>query len=449
MQISIDLCGFTGGQADTLRKGIGKKDPKVLAKLKNDFIEGAVRHGKADRRAMERFWTQIEEFASYAFNKVHSACYALIAYQTAYLKANYPDAFMAALMTSDYDNIDRLAIEITECKHMGIEVLPPDINESFHEFGVVPGKNQIRFGLDAIKNVGHGAVEEILRARKTLGGRFESIESFCKRVDVHTVNRKALESLIKSGAFDCLGERSSLLNNIENILSLAGRLQKESLSGQVGLFGGSSDGVASLRMRWDEGAVTYSQNVQLAWERDLLGIYLSRHPLEQYEAILSEQVQPVGALSPDIDGQNVTIGGSVIAAREITTKNGSKMAFIKLADLSGEIELIVFPKLYEKHANLWLRDNVIIAEGKLSTRDRRSDSPSDEWRVLVEKAKIITVEAAENYKPTGIKRSDNRPAKKTFKSNSRRSEIEKTLKQRLFIRLENSSDQSGGLLQQE
>ncbi len=428
MQISKEMCGFSGGQSDTLRKAIGKKNPIVMAKLKKDFIEGAVKTVGADRKLMERFWRQLEEFAAYCFNKVHSACYGLIAYQTAYLKAHYPAAFMAALMTSDYDNIDRLAIEITECKHMGIEVLPPDINQSFHEFAVVPGKNEIRFGLDAIKNVGHGAVEEILHARQKLGGQFESIEDFCKNVNVHIVNRKALESLIKSGAFDSLGDRSRLLNNVENILSLAQRLQKESLSGQVDLFGGSSDDSStSLKMRWDEEVVPYSQSIQLSWERELLGLYLSRHPLEDYEKLLTEQTNQIGSLSPDMDGQAVIVGGSVTTTREITTKNGSKMAFVKLTDLSGEIELIIFPKLYEAKPELWIRDNVVLAKGRLTTRDR-NDSQTDDWKVIIDEARLLTPEDIGNLsqpasKKTGVTSSDG------------------NLKQRLFIKLENSSDQ--------
>ncbi len=444
MQISKDLCGFSGGQADTLRKGIGKKDPKVLAKLKNDFIEGAVKTSKADRKSMEKFWGQLEDFAAYCFNKVHSACYGLIAYQTAYLKANYPDAFMAALMTSDYDNIDRLAIEITECKHMGIEVLPPDINESFHEFAVVPTKKQIRFGLDAIKNVGHGAVEEILRARQELGGSFKSIEDFCKHVDVHAVNRKPIESLIKSGAFDKLGDRSQLLNNIENILSLSGRLQKESLSGQVGLFGGNSDDSTSYKIQWNQAVEPFTQTVQLAWERELLGIYLSRHPLEQFSSILEKKASAIGGLREDSDGQTVTVGGSLVSLREITTKNGSKMAFARLADISGEIELVVFPKLYEKSPHTWLRDNIILARGKLSTRDRRSGSPSDDWKILAEQARVINLDDGEDMsltEPENERPTYFRAPKKPESINSDTTASKSTLKQRLFIRLENSSDQ--------
>jgi DNA polymerase-3 subunit alpha len=428
MQISKDMCGFSGGQADTLRKAIGKKNPVTMAKLKKDFIEGAISTVGADRKLMERFWTQLEEFAAYCFNKVHSACYGLIAYQTAYLKAHYPSAFMAALMTSDYDNIDRLAIEITECKHMGIQVLAPDINESFHEFAVVPEKSQIRFGLDAIKNVGYGAAEEILRAREALGGRYGSIEDYCKHVDPRVVNRKALESLIKSGSFDSLGDRSHILNNIENILSLSQRLQKESLSGQVDLFGGGNSPSTKLKMRWDEEAVAYSQNIQLAWERELLGLYLSQHPLENFEALLSKQTTPIGGLNSEMDGRGLKVGGSITAVREITTKKGSKMAFVKLADLTGEVELIIFPKLYESQQDLWIRDNMVIARGKFTARDR-DNVATDDWKVIVEEAKPLTQEDAIDA-PSGNEDLGNSSG-----------QYNDTDKQRLFIRLANSSDQ--------
>lgn len=417
MQISKEMCGFTGGQADTLRKAIGKKNPVVMAKLKKDFIEGAIKTVGAERRLMEKFWRQLEEFAAYCFNKVHSACYGLIAYQTAYLKANYPSAFMAALMTSDYDNIDRLAIEIAECKHMGIDVLPPDVNESFHEFAVVPGKDQIRFGLDAIKNVGHGAVEEIIRAREKIGGKFESIENFCKEVNPQVVNRKATESLIKSGALDSLGDRSRLLNNVENILSLSQRSQKESLSGQVDLFGGGGSST-SFKLRWDEEAVLYSQNIQLSWERDLLGLYLSKHPLEDFEELLSKNTTSIASMNQEMDGRSFTVGGTIVSTREITTKNGSKMAFAKIADMTGEIELIIFPKLYGRQSSIWLRDNVVLARGKLTTRDRDNNPSPDDWKILVEEARKITEEDVQNGS------APDEPANP-----------------RLFIRVENSGDQ--------
>ncbi|HET7529116.1 MAG TPA: DNA polymerase III subunit alpha [Candidatus Saccharimonadales bacterium] len=417
MQISKEMCGFTGGQADTLRKAIGKKIPEVMKKMKNEFIEGGIKTVGADRKLMDKFWGQLEDFAAYCFNKAHSACYAMIAYQTAYLKAHYPDAFMAALMTSDYDNTDRLAIEITECKHMGINVLPPDINESFHEFGVVPGENKIRYGLDAIKNVGHGAAEEILRAREAAGGKFDDLSRYCRDVDCHIVNRKALESLIKAGAFDSFGDRSTLVNNIDNILSLSSRLQKDSASGQVGLFGEDSghEVAPSLTL---EGGDEFPLSEQLTWERDLLGLYLSHNPLESYDKILSSLAKPLAGITKALDGRLVTVGGSISQMREITTKNGSKMAFSRLADSSGEAELIVFPKIYAASPELWQRDNIILVKGKVDF------SRSDEPKILVEEAKLISEDDA-----------------KGFSSSGEPPGLSQDIKQRLYIRLEDSGNQ--------
>src|SRR3989344_4504679 len=430
MQISKDLAGFSGGQADTLRKGIGKKIPEVLAKMKTQFIEGAVKHSSADRRQMERFWSQLEEFAAYCFNKVHSACYGLIAYHTAYLKAHYPQAFMAALMTSDYDTIDRLSIEITECKHMGIEVLAPDINQSFHEFAVVPKTNQIRFGLDAIKNVGHSAVEEILRAREELGGQFGSLEGFCAHVNPGIVSRKSMESLIKSGAMDSFGVRSQLLHNLDNILALSNRLQRDAAAGQVGLFGDTEAGGLAPALSLEITDVQFSPAEQLAWERELLGLYLSKHPLEDYETILTDQTIKIAELRPEMDGAPVTVGGSITELREITTKNGSKMAFVKLADISGEIQLVLFPKIY-KEVEL-VRDQVIIAKGRLNSRDRSSGSTLDELKLLPDKLELISAETAKAYKPRGKK-----PV--TPKLVATPAAVSP---QRLYIRIENSEDQN-------
>ncbi len=431
MQISKDLSGFNGPQADTLRKGIGKKIPEVLAKMKTQFIEGGIKHSKADRKMMERLWEQLEEFAAYCFNKSHAACYGLIAYQTAYLKAHYPASFMAALMTSDFDNTDRLAIEITECKHMGLEVLPPDINESFHEFGVVPGKDQIRFGLDAIKNVGHGAVEEILKARDELGGKFGTLEDFCANVSTQAVNRKSLESLIKAGALDRFAQRSQLIHNIDNILALANRLQKDAAAGQVGLFGNAEPGGLAPALSLEVAVVQYSPAEQLAWERELLGLYLSKHPLEDYEAILADQTVSITELKPEMDGAPVTVGGTIAELREITTKNGSKMAFVKLADISGEIELVLLPKIY-KEVELE-RDQVIIAKGRLNARDRISGSMLDELKVLPDKIELISAETAMAYKPRGKKPSSWPKVVAAPRAIAH---------QRLYIRIENSEDQN-------
>lgn len=342
MQISKDLSGFTGGEADTLRKAIGKKLVDVMAKMKARFIEGAIEHSGAKRHDMEVFWKQLEDFAAYCFNKSHAACYGLIAYWTAYLKAHYPDAFMAALMTSDQDDLDRLAIEINECKHMGITVLSPDVNESFVEFAVVPDRKEIRFGMAAVKGVGVSVVEEILRAREE--GKFLNVEDFAKRVSTSRVNKKAWESLIKTGAFDTLADRSDLLFNLESIQGFASKLQKEALSGQTDLFGGLIGGaIAQPTMTLQTAPVRHTDKERLAWERELLGLYISAHPLDNYDTYFQEQTVPVGEMTSTLDGKTMTIGGIVSSLRTIVTKSGSRMAFVKLEDKSGETEIIVFP----------------------------------------------------------------------------------------------------------
>jgi DNA polymerase-3 subunit alpha len=445
MQIAKDLCGFTGGQADTLRKGVAKKKPEVLKALKKDFIEGALKNSDISRAKMDEFWTSLEAFAAYCFPKAHSSCYATIAYWTAYLKANYPAAFMAALMTSDFDDTDRLAIEITECSKMGIEVLPPDVNESFHEFAVIPGEEKIRFGMDAIKNVGHGAVEEIIRAREKVT-HFETIEDFCREVDCHIVNRKALESLAKAGALDGFGDRSRIVNNIDNVLAFANKLQKDSKSGQVDLFGNSvEDTSMALKLNWDDSLPVYPSNEQLIWERELLGLYLSSHPLGEYENFLNEKSLPFSEIKPALDGVSVDLGGSISEIREITTKNGSKMAFVKLAGIDGEIELVVFPKVYLEDPEIWKRDTVILARGKLSSGRDNDRGNGDELKMLVDKAQSISLGKAKNYQPKGklyeIGKSRSSRSTANLSTGRTLSSTPAPTKQRLYIRLENSENQ--------
>jgi len=401
MQISRDVCGFSGGEADTLRKAIGKKKKDVMDKMRVKFIEGAIANN-VSRSTIEKFWKDLLGFADYCFNKSHSACYGMISYQTAYLKAHYPAAFMAALMTSDYDDTDRLAIEIAECQKMGIDVLPPDVNESFLEFAVVPKTNQIRFGMSAIKNVGTGAVEEILRARNIDQG-FVSLEDFLSKVHVRVVNRKALESLVKAGALDRFGERSQLLHNLDVMLAYGNRLQKEAMSGQVDLFGTLDDAAAHKPQLTLEKAVTvFTPRDQLLWERELLGLYLSQHPLSMFANFLGEQTHPIGELKPEHDGRAVVIGGAIIDMREITTKNDQKMAFVKIEDQFGSLELILFPGVYQQTTGLWERDRVILARGKISSKDKEGNI-GVEIKVLVDDAREITAEQAEGYTPTGKK----------------------------------------------
>ena len=403
MQISKEWCGFTGGQADTLRKAVGKKKIDLMKKVKPEFVEGAVKVGGATKEIAETFWTQLEEFANYCFNKSHAACYGLIAYWTAYLKAHYPDAFMAALMTSDHDDTDRLAIEITECKHMGISVLSPDVNESFVEFAVVPNENKIRFGMSAVKGVGVGAVEEVLRARED--GPFTSVEDFARRVSTSKFNRKAWESLIKSGAFDDMGDRSDLLFNLDSITSFASKLQKEAASGQTNLFGMlGGDDAASVQstLHLQKAPVKHDDKERLMWERELLGLYISAHPLDRYETYLSEQTQPLTQLVPEYDSRMMTVGGIISTVRTIVTKSGSKMAFVGIEDKFGEGEIIVFPNLYEKVGAKLIQDAVIRVSGKNSARDRDGNL-GNESKLIADDIIVITDNDINGYESTGRK----------------------------------------------
>ena len=403
MQISKEWCGFTGGQADTLRKAVGKKKIDLMKKVKPEFVEGAVKVGGATKEIAETFWTQLEEFANYCFNKSHAACYGLIAYWTAYLKAHYPDAFMAALMTSDHDDTDRLAIEITECKHMGISVLSPDVNESFVEFAVVPNENKIRFGMSAVKGVGVGAVEEVLRARED--GPFTSVEDFARRVSTGKFNRKAWESLIKSGAFDDMGDRSDLLFNLDSITSFASKIQKEAASGQTNLFGMlGGDDAASVQstLHLQKAPVKHDDKERLMWERELLGLYISAHPLDRYETYLSEQTQPLTQLVPEYDSRMMTVGGIISTVRTIVTKSGSKMAFVGIEDKFGEGEIIVFPNLYEKVGAKLVQDAVIRVSGKNSARDRDGNL-GNESKLIADDIIAITDNDINGYESTGRK----------------------------------------------
>lgn len=438
MRISRDVCGFSGGDADTLRKAIGKKKRDVMAKMKVQFIEGGQEYGGVPKSVMEKFWTDLMGFADYAFNKSHSACYALIAYQTAYLKAHYPAAFMAALMTSDYDDTDRLSIEMNECQHMGISVLPPDVNESFVEFAVVPKKEEIRFGMSAIKNVGIGAVEEILRARKE--GQFTSLEDFFKRVNSRSVNKKTVESLIKAGAFDAFKSRSILLNNIDSLISFSQKTQKEQESGQVDLFGSSEDTavstVAEITLGPEE--IAYTQTEFLQWERELMGLYLSAHPLSDFENYLSEKTNPIATVTKRDEGKKATVGGLVTDVRVIQTKKGDSMAFVKIADTTGESELIVFPRVYEQTGWLWEQDKVVIVDATVNAKDREGNLV-DEVKFNVSSAREIIRDEATSYKPNGKKKKDisEVKSKSTKSAGNKKSNVSQ---QKLYVRIPTMQD---------
>ncbi|HVS58951.1 MAG TPA: DNA polymerase III subunit alpha [Candidatus Saccharimonadales bacterium] len=438
------VAGYSAGEADLVRKAIGKKKRDIMKAEEPKFIKGCVKQGLTEAQARQ-LWDQIQPFADYSFNKAHATCYAQIAYWTAYLKAHYPAAFMAALMTSDFNDTDRLAIEITECQHMGIQVLPPDVDESFVEFAVVPDKKHpdnrkapIRFGMAAIKNVGTGAVEEILRAREQCGG-FKAFEQFLECVNCSIVNRKTMESLIKAGAFDRFGDRSQLLHNLDVIQAYAARIQKQLNSGQVDLFGDTGDVEAMKpKLTLEPATDVYDIREQLLWERELLGLYLSQHPLQVFELYLSEQTMPLKELTAQHDGRSVTAGGAITDVREITTKNGKKMAFVKIEDMSGEIEAIVFPNAFQQTVGLWERDKVVLIRGKIDAKDREGNL-GEEVKLMVDDAREITVAQATGYQETGKKLKAPKPNTKKMAA-AVSGAITTEAPQKVYIRIPSSED---------
>lgn len=370
MQASKDLAGFTAGEADTLRKAIGKKIPALMAEMKTKFIDGCKTHSDIQPQLAEVIWKDFEEFAAYGFVMAHAGCYALIAYQTAYLKANYPAAFFAALLTSNADNLDKMAKEMTEAESMGIKVLPPDVNESFPEFGVIKrddntdGKDYIRFGLAAIKNVGYGVAENIV-AERSANGPYTSLTEFLMRLGPSTLNKRVLESLAMTGALDRFGDRNALVQSVDVMTRFLTHGKQD--TSQMGLF--ASESTALVREIALIDVPPAEKRVVLEWEKTLLGIYLTGHPLKEIEHILPHIASPIASLSPAHDGQNRRIGGIVTDLRAITTKNNEQMAFLKVLDATGATEIVVFPRIWSEARTFIQIDRYIVADGRVDLRD--------------------------------------------------------------------------------
>ena len=368
LEIARSFAGFTYGQADILRKAVGKKIKKLLDEQKEKFITGAKNTQKIEAELAEKVWNFIEPFAMYGFNRAHAAAYATIAYQTAWLKTRYPVEFMSAVLTSEKADIERIAVLIEECKKMDIEVLAPDINESFMNFSVVSEKHKIRFGLLAIKNVGEKVVEAILRERKNQGP-FSSIGNFVSRVGSKDLNKKSMESMIKSGVFDNFGERNQLLQNMEKLLEQARQSQKDKINGQKGLFDtltGAKPANWSIKLT---AATPSPESEKLKWEKELLGLYISGHPLKNYRKILEEKCLPIVNVSQDLSGRVVKIGGVISSIKKIITKKGQPMLFVSLEDEASRIELVVFPSVLENYPAMFQENKVVFVSGKVDFRD--------------------------------------------------------------------------------
>ena len=381
LQIVQAIAGYSLGQADILRKAMGKKIPEEMKKQRGNFIAGAKKKGISEEDASKLF-DIIEPFAGYAFNRAHAYCYAMVAYRTAYLKANYPVEYMVAVLNGAMGNSDKVAVAVAECRRLGIDLLPPDVNHSNHDFTIESDHSgrRIRFGLGAIKNVGSGPIDAIVSARKKYGP-FRTLEDFAQHVDLRQVNRRALESLIKAGALECLGRRSQVLEAMDRIINLSVQSQKASESGQVSLFDYmvGAEGLASISL---SDVPEAPPKERFAWEKELLGVYVSKHPLQAISRTLGDWVNiSCDEIGEDVVGQKVALAGMVVGLRRLMTKKREPMAAVTIEDAHGSVEVVVFPRVYDKTRTIWEEDQIVIVEGKV-------DSRGDRLQVICESATL-------------------------------------------------------------
>jgi DNA polymerase-3 subunit alpha len=405
MQIARDLAGFTLGEADVLRKAMGKKIPELIKEQRIKFVDGCVKN-EIKKNVAEKIFSFIEPFAGYGFNRSHAACYALVGYQTAYLKAHFPAEFMAALLTSDQNDIDRVAIEISECQEMGIEILAPNINESFEDFAVIKGEDgieKIRFGLNAIKNVGKNVAAKIVEERKK-AGKFSTLTDFLQRVTDKDVNKKSLEALTKVGAMEELGERNLFLSNIESILLFSKNIQRSKNSSQNSLFGETILSAPTLPLL---PAPEAKKNQKLSWEKELLGLYVSDHPVSEYQDYLNKIAISMDQVTKEHVGRKVTLGGVITKIQKIFLKSQKTMVFATLEDMKGRVELLIFPKILESLGDLFQEEKIIVATGTISDKD-------GVFKLLVDTAKAITTQEVENFKRIELTHQKNGAPKRDF-----------------------------------
>jgi len=370
MRIAMEMAGFSGAKADKLRKGMGKKVAAIMNALKAEFIAGSVARGY-DRALAERVWTDIEKFGEYAFNKSHAAAYATLSYQTAYLKAHYPLEYMAAVLTSHQGKTENIVKYVAECNRAGMHVLPPDVNSSRKDFTAVPGQG-IRFGLAGIRGVGEGVVESIIATREE-GGPFSSLHDFCTRVDMRQSNKKTIEALIKAGAFDSTGyTRKHLMSMMDTCVDGAIKRQRDAESGQVSMFdmfseeehGFSDDIPAPDGIEWDK-------KMKLAFEKEMLGIYVSDHPLAEIaDSVRAAADHSLGELDQLADGTTGWFAGLLSSVDRKPTRKGTMMAIATLEDLEGGVEIVLFPQTYDKNRDIIVEDAVVRVRAKLEDSDR-------------------------------------------------------------------------------
>ena len=365
--IAVGLADFSWGKANKFRKVLSKKIVHEVQGYRADFVKGCIKN-EVKKEIAEELFTLIEPFGGYGFNKAHAASYAVVAFYTAYLKANYTAEFMAATMTTEASDARKIANAIAECKRMGVEVLGPDVNHSDRGFTVEHGG--VRFGLLAIKGIGEGPIGEIVRARNN-GGTFKSLADFCTRVDPKFVGKGAIETLIKAGAMDLLaeGQRHQLLDAVERAMQFgkSERMAKE--RGMVSLFGDMEEITNAFEFTLNQNAEEISRKQLLAWEKELIGVYISKHPLTYVSDLLKGQItHQTAQITEELDRQKVTVGGTITDARRITTKKGDTMCIVQLEDMTGSIGVTVFPRTYEETAEIWAEDTVVIVSGEVQVR---------------------------------------------------------------------------------
>jgi DNA polymerase-3 subunit alpha len=440
LMTAIEVAGYSWGEVDKFRKAVGKKIPKEMAKQHELFVAGCQKHGKLSKKQAEEIWKLFEPFQGYGFNKAHAASYGKVAYQTSYMKANFPAIYMSAVLSAESGDVEKIAEIVTECKRMAIPILPPDVNESFSQFTVIKDEEnssvipasqseamaqaiqqnrawpgillkdkvsnnyssrstiesgvtqdprlrgddkvsfadlekvatseatyRIRFGLVTIKNFGQGIATAIIDERKK-NGKFKSLADFLERVKDKNLNKKSLEALIKAGALDCFGQdRGVLLANMDNLLAYNKENEKKSAD-QDSLFGGMTDtsSLPSLKLAL---ALPATSNDKLAWERELLGLYISGHPLEQYRAVIEKRDMNIEKSKTLADGKEVVVAGIIEELRPITTKKGEPMMFLRLADFTGSIECVVFPRVLFEYRSSIATDKCVAVKGKVSDRN--------------------------------------------------------------------------------
>src|SRR5689334_3347722 len=370
LEIAKQIAGFTPAEADDLRKAIGKKIHELMASLKEKFLEGCAQSGTTPQVA-NQLWKDMEQSQDYSFKKSHAACYALIAYRTAWLRAHHPHEYMAALISSVMNTKDRVPFYVAACAEMGIEVLPPDVNSSAQDFAVVEGK--IRFGLNAVKNVGDPAARAIIAAREE-GGPFESLWDFTERVDPQAANKRALESLIKCGALDSTGAtRRGMLECLEQALSWGGRSQADKIAGQGSIFDLGDENGEVERHHPEIPAYEFEKNELLRLEKETLGLYVSEHPLTAVRDQLRRKTDAsLAELERRRDGEIVTVGGIVSAMRQLTTKKGDPMVFMRLDDVIGSAEVVVFNSVYAAARELLAIDSVLVVKARIDHKEGES-----------------------------------------------------------------------------